>query len=276
MKLPPIITRKEALLILHSGESNLDVSLDLGISKTKISMKNGIAHVGEHKVALGAFEKIKDDACYFIQNNEIRKIYLFSDETNFYYKLFPTSDWPTITLSSTPMHRHTNISPKKDTELKIREISPVTGTILDTCCGLGYTAIMASWKADKIITFERDENVLTVARYNPYSAELFSSKKIEIKKEDVAIGIKKFKANFFDRIIHDPPTIRYSPLLYTIEFYKELYRVLKPSGILYHYAPNPQKTKGQILYPKLIDMLKKCGFRDVEYHEVSSGIRAVK
>ena len=274
--IPPILTKREASLILHYGDKELEVSLDLGISKTKISIKDGYVFIQEHKVPLAAFEKIKDDACYFIEDNEIRKVYLFSDETNFYYKLFPTSDWPTITLSSTPMHRHTQLSPKEDTELKIKEISPVVGNVLDTCCGLGYTAIMASWKSEKVVTFERDENVLTVARYNPYSAELFSSKKIEIKQADIANGIKKFKANFFDRIIHDPPTVRYSPMLYTLEFYKELYRVLKKNGILYHYAPNPHKTKGQILYPTLIAMLKKCGFNNVEYHEASSGIRAVK
>jgi predicted methyltransferase len=51
--------------------------------------------------------------------------------------------------------------------------------------------------------------------------------------------------------------------------------VLKKGGALYHYMPNPYKTKGELFYPKMLKQLKEAGF-SAEYHEKSSGIRCVK
>lgn len=272
----PILTRKEALKIIHSKDGKLKVSMDLGKSLEEIEVKDGFALVRDQKVEVKAFEKIKDDVCFIIDENELKKCAMFSDETNFYYKLFPTSDWPTITLSSTPMHRHTKISPKKDTETKIFEVYPVKGKVLDTCCGLGYTSIMAAKHADKVHVFERDKNVIHVASFNPYSEELFTNKKIELRNADSYNEIHGFDDEYFDRIIHDPPTFRYSPELYSHDFYKQLYRVLKKDGILYHYAPAPKKTHGEVFYLRIVKALKTVGFKEVEYHEKSSGVRAVK
>ena len=80
-------------------------------------------------------------------------------------------------------------------------------------------------------------------KFNPYSKELFSNEKIEIRQKNIFEEISQFEDSFFDRIIHDPPTFKYSPELYSREFLAELYRVLKKGGILYHYCPCPQKTK---------------------------------
>jgi predicted methyltransferase len=174
------------------------------------------------------------------------------------------------------MHRHIDFSPKKDTELKIAEIFPVKGTVLDTCCGLGYTAIMASQNAEKVYTFEKDKNVLEMDKYNPYSQKLFHNPKIVIANQSIAEAIKQMKSCSFDRIIHDPPTFKLSPELYSLKFHRELYRVLAVRGALYHYCPSPHKTKGKLFYPKIVEQLRKCGFKQVEYHPLSSGIRAVK
>lgn len=199
---------------------------------------------------------------------------MFSEETNLYYKLMPTTDWPTITLSSTPMHRYVHVSPKEDTETKIKEITPIKGQVLDTCCGLGYTAIMASRKAEHLHVFEKDNNVLFIAGLNPHSLELFNNPKITIHKQEIFEGIKQFENETFDRIIHDPPTFRYAPELYSSEFHSELYRVLK-GGILYHYCPCPQKTKGRQFYITILKKLQEAGFK-ARYNEKSSGIRAIK
>src|SRR3989344_3799548 len=201
----PIITKKEADRILKV-EGETIVSLDLGISQSKIIIKDGFALIGENKIPIEDFKKAKEGCCYAVEDNQLKKIAFFSEETNFYYKLLPTKDWPTFTLSSTPMHRHANLSPKEDTMLKIKEISPVIGNVLDTCCGSGYTAITAAKNAEHVFTFEKDSNVLFLAKFNPYSRELFSNKKIDIFEEDIFEGIKKFKSCFFDRIVHDPPT----------------------------------------------------------------------
>ena len=271
-----IITKKEAEKILSIKEGSINISLDLGVSFGNVSAKEGFVHINEQKIPLSAFNKLKEETCYVIEDNTLKQLALFSDETNFYYKLIPTKDWPTITLSSTPMHRHTLISPKQDSLLKIREISPVKGRVLDTCCGLGYTAILSSEKADEVYSFEIDKNVLFIAKLNPYSQKLFSNEKIKLCEEDISSQIVKFEDNFFDRIIHDPPTFKYAPELYSSRFYTELYRVLKKGGILYHYCPCPHKTKGKKFYPRVIRLLREAGFERAEYHEVSSGIRALK
>ncbi len=272
----PIITLKESSRILKAGEGAMDVSVDLGITSGKILIEEGFAHLNSQKIPLSEFKKIKEKACYIIEENKIKKVAVFSGKTNLHYKLLPTKDWPTITLSSTPMHRFTFVSPKEDTQSKIREISPAKGRVLDTCCGLGYTSIMASKSADEVYTFEKDDNVLLLASFNPYSKELFNSKKIKIFEKNVAEEIGNFRNEFFERIMHDPPTFKYAPELYSKSFHAELYRVLRKGGILYHYCPSPHITKGRMLYPRIVRQLKECGFEKAEYHEKSSGIRAVK
>lgn len=273
---PLIITKKEAEKVLSCEKNRVEISLDLGISLADAYMENGIVMIGNKKIPLKEFEKVKENSCYTVETNHLHKLAFFSEESNFYYKLMPTSDWPTVTVSSTPMHRRLLLSPKKDALSKIREISPVKGKVLDTCCGLGYTAILAVKKADEVYTFEKDRYISHIARLNPYSKELFSSPNIKFFQEDITHGIKRFMDNYFDRVIHDPPTFKYAPILYSKEFYSELYRVLKRNGILYHYAPFPHRTKNRPFYPKIILDLKRVGFRKVEYRHNSSGVRAVK
>lgn len=271
-----IITGKEAEKILHARKAKVLISLDLGKTNAEITIEKKHALIGNNKIPLKDFKKVKDKGCYYADANLLKKLAFFSDETNFYYKIVPTKDWPTVTLSSTPMHRHTNISPKEDTLLKIREISPVAGNVLDTCCGLGYTAIEAARHADRVVTFEADKNMIEMQRLNPWSAGIFGNEKIEIRNEDVFEAIKGLATGFFSRIIHDPPTVKYSTLLYSGNFYSQLYRVLAKNGVLYHYAPKPGKMKDKVFYTGMVKRLKHAGFSNVEYHEASSGVRAVK
>ncbi len=268
-----ILTKKEVERILN-GEKR--ISTDLGKTETEVEVVGDYAVIHGHRLLIEGLKKIKDNCCYLLEDGFLNKIEIFSEETNIYYKLLPAKDWPTFTLSATPMHRHIHLSPKEDTMIKMKEIAPVKGKILDTCCGSGYTAIMASKNAEEVHTFERDKSVLLLAKLNPYSQELFTSPKIKLHEEDVFEGIKKFKDNYFDRIIHDPPTFKRSPMLYSSEFYSELLRVLKKSGIIYHYAPCPKKTKGEQFHRGIVRRLKEAGFSQVEHHEKSSGVRAIK
>lgn len=274
--LKPIITIKEAGKILGNKTGEVKITLDLGKSSTNVKIEGKFVIIGKDRIPIDDFKKVKEDKCYFVEKNSLNLLAFFSEESNLYYKLFPSNDWPTLTLSSAPMHRHTHISPREDTKLKIDEIEPVKGNVLDTCCGLGYTAIMAAKKANEVNVFERDEYVLEIAKMNPYSQEIFNNKKIRLYVKDVFMGIKEFKNQYFDRVIHDPPTYKLSPELYSESFYEDLYRVMKQGAILYHYAPNPHKTKGEEFHKKIMALLKKVGFKDIEHHEKSSGVRAVK
>jgi predicted methyltransferase len=262
------------------GHTSILLSLDLGktTEKIEINSEEKIALIRGEKISFKEFEKTKEETFYTIIQGKVLAIELFGNETNLYYKLKPTKDWPTLMLSSVPMHRFKTISPKTSAELMVKEISPVKGIVLDCCCGLGYTSIIeANFEAcEKVIVFEKDPNVLEIAKYNPFSEELFSNKKINLNKGSVYAGIKKIESNSVDRVLHDPPTVSFAKELYSLEFYDELYRILKPNGILYHYCPNPGKTKGTEFWPVLEKMLKKSGFENVKYNPLSSGIRAVK
>ena len=262
------------------GHSFLLLSLDLGKTQEKIYIneKEKVAIIREKKISFDSLKKTKEETFYTIIEGKVLAIEMFGEDTNLYYKLKPTADWPTIMLSSVPMHRFKTISPKTSAELMVKEISPIKGIVLDCCCGLGYTSIIEAQKetCEKVIVFEKDEHVLEMAKYNPYSEELFNNKKINLSIGSVYDEIKKIKSNSVDRILHDPPTTSFGKELFSLDFYFELFRVLKSGGIIYHYCPNPGKTKGTEYWPTIQKMLIKAGFKDAEYNKESSGIRATK
>ena len=274
-----ILTFEEAKQILYSqnaGHSFVLVSLDLGKSTEKVLLEKEFVSIRSQKIAFPELKKVKENTLYAVEDTTLKSIDFFSPKTNLFYKLTPTKDWPTVMFSSVPMHRFKTVSPKKSAELMVGEITPVLGRVLDTCCGLGYTSILEARSAKEVVVFEKDENVLRIAEYNPHSEELFTNKKIKLRQEDVFEGIKSLESNSFDRILHDPPTTSFAKELYTKEFYKELFRVLKPKGKIYHYCPNPGKTKGTEFFPSIIKHLTEAGFKNCEHHKESSGIRAEK
>ena len=121
------------------------------------------------------------------------------------------------------------------------------------------------------------EDVLELAKINPFTAELFDNNNIKIQNKNIIVEIVNFNNNFFDRIIHDPPTGNDFTELYNISFYEELYRVLKQDGKLYHYVPRPGiNSNKNVLFEKVIKRLNTVGFKNVEYLEETSGIIASK
>ncbi len=276
-----ILTKTNAEKIISAqklGHSWVEASFDLEKTISKVQIKNKKVQIREEWIEISKLSKLKEDTCYVLDEGELKSIDFFGSDTNIFYKLKPTKDWPTITLSATPMHRFKTISPKLSAELMVGGISPIRGNVLDTCCGLGYTSILSAHApgCDEVTVFEIDENVIRIAEYNPYSEELFTNSKIKLHKKSVFEGIKELEKNSFDRIIHDPPTISFAKELYSDEFYKELFRVLKKGGILYHYCPNPGKTKGTEYYPTMIKMLSRNGFSDCVHNPKSSGVIARK
>ena len=184
-------------------------------------------------------------------------------------------DAPTIEISGIRMHVTKNMNPMQDTKKKIESILPLKGIGLDTCMGLGYTAIEASHHADFVFACEKDENVLEIAKLNPWSNELFNNKKINIIKGSSFEQVKVFKPNMFDFVIHDPPRLSLSTELYSQEFYNQIYRVLKQNGKLYHYIGNPgSKNRNMNLPANVAKRLQIAGFKKIE--KVHYGLRAVK
>ncbi|MCM8787426.1 MAG: MnmC family methyltransferase [Candidatus Omnitrophica bacterium] len=268
-----IITKKEFDYILKNKEKQrFVVEVDFGLRKVWVEIRENKA-VLEGNLEISLKEKIKEQFCYNLNKKGLAKIAFFSSQTNYFYKLMPTDDWPTICINSVPMHKIS--SPKKDTENKINFLRPF-GFVLDTCMGLGYTAILASKNAKTVITFENDENVLYLARLNPLSRELFSSPNIKLEIKDIAKEIKKLRSQYFDCIIHDPPTFKLAPNLYTISFYSELLRILKKGGKLFHYTPLYKITHNFYFPAKIEEKLKKTGFKIISASKIAGGILCKK
>ena len=251
-----------------SGIKSAEISLDLNITKAKVEIHEDFFIFPQNeKIAQSQLKKaIKDDkSCFLIRGNALLKMQLFSDKTNKFYKIVPTKDAPTIEISGIKMHVTKEMTPMQDAKKKIESISPIKGIVLDTCMGLGYTAILASKPADFVFTCEKDENVLEIAQLNPWSKELFNNKKISIIKTGIFDEIKVFKSGMFDAVIHDPPRFVLAPELYSQEFYVQAFRVLKKGGKIYHYTGSPGKRFRKINLPvNVAKKLRAAGFKEIE------------
>ena len=263
-----VITKKEFDYIKGRNEGERFVlKVDFGLREVKVVREKKEAILGD-EVVLNLNEKIKGNFCYHLDKQKVEVIAFFSRQTNRFYKLIPTSDWPSIAISSVPMHRL--YSPRKDTQNKIDFLKP-HGYILDTCMGAGYTAIMASGNAKKVVTFENDENVVFLAEINPLSGKLFSSPNINVVKEDVSLAVKTVKNDYFDCIIHDPPTFKLAPQLYSLSFYQQLLRILKLGGKMFHYTPLYKIKRGVDFPSRIKRKLKVAGFRIIKYSQDAGG-----
>jgi hypothetical protein len=173
------------------------------------------------------------------------------------------------------MHKFAKLDPLEDAKRKINVLKP-HGRVLDTCMGLGYTAIYSAKLREvrQVTTIEKDPEVIKICRLNQASSNLFSDSKIKIIEGDASEIIAGFEKDFFDCIIHDPPTYVVAPELYSKNFYSELFRVLKFGGRLWHYAAMPGKASGKSssLPNKIISGLESVGFVGIEHDLYSDGI----
>ena len=212
-----------------------------------------------------------------------RKIQFFSEDTNKFYQLYfaKEGESPVLRINGVPMHRFIRISPVDDAKLKVKSLNP-KGKVLEIGTGLGYSAIEMAHlpQVTQVITIEKDFEVIHMAKQNPFSAGLFENKKIMLLERDAVDVISEFSDNEFDCIFHDPPTFIMAPDLYTVAFYKKMFRVLKKGGKLWHYAPMPGKAKGpevgNLVINRILKRLKEVGFEFIRHDINSSGIIAIK
>ncbi|NJE76561.1 methyltransferase domain-containing protein [Thermococcus sp. ES12] len=271
------LTAREARRLLFSG-GNVRLNLDL----RKTSRAWEIKREGEDfifpdgtRVSRDVLERIARDegSVYFVKNG----IYKAAIAGEHFYKLVPTIP-PTIEINGIRMHRTKEVNPLQDTRNKVNAVKPKEGeTVLDTCMGLGYTAIEASKRGAYVITIEKDPNVIELARINPWSRELFTGGKVQVIQGDAFEVVKRFRDESFDAIIHDPPRFSLAGQLYSEEFYGELFRVLKPDGRLFHYVGNPgKKYRRKDLQRGVMERLRRAGFVGVKRVEEALGVVARK
>jgi hypothetical protein len=179
-------------------------------------------------------------------------------------------------ISGLSMHRIKDTEPHKDTLAKIKAVVPVSGRVLDTTMGLGYTAIAAAKTAEHVTTIELDPTVVEVCRANPWSQELFTRSNITRLIGDAFDRIEEFDDESFSRIVHDPPMFKLAGHLYSADFYRELHRVLKAKGRVFHYIGDPKSKSGGTVTRGVVRRLQEVGFRRVKPWPQAFGVVAYK
>lgn len=269
--------REARRLLLSSG----GVRLNLDLRKTNRTFE--ITREGDRfifpdgtEVEKNVLERIArdEDTVYFVRSGGVYKAAI---ARNGFYKLVPTIP-PTIEINGIRMHRTKGTNPLQDTRSKVNSVRPGEGeTVLDTCMGLGYTAIETSKRGAYVMTIEKDPNVIELAKINPWSRELFTGGKVQVIQGDALEAVRRFKDESFDVIIHDPPRFSLAGQLYSSEFYRELFRVLRPGGRLFHYVGNPGKRyRGKDLQRGVMERLRGAGFVGVRRAEKALGVVAKK
>jgi uncharacterized protein len=241
----------------------MPLSTDLGLTTVQVEQTPEGWRLPEGSVLTNTqIKTIHEDknSCYRLIDNELMKVEAYSEYTNRYYSLYPTSKAPSMLISGIPMHRVKETTPVEDTTRKIQAVGRPYGLILDTATGLGYTALRAAKTAKHVITIEFDPLVLSICRINPWSQGLFSNPKIDIIIGNTADLVKCFQDSTFSAIIHDPPTFNMAGYLYSGEIYQSFFRILKSSGRMYHYIGDPKSRSGASIGRGVVDRLRQAGF----------------
>jgi len=279
---PIILAATQTTSILQARRQGYDLaiaSLDLGLTTSEVLLRTeGVVFPDGQWLPWEGIEGIaqSESVCFVVEDSAAAKIQRFSELFNRVYSLMPTGKAPTLLVSGIPMHRIKGIDPHHDTLRKIRTIAPLTGRVLDTCTGLGYTAIEAARTADEVVTIELDPVVLEVARLNPWSRKLFDHPRIHQVIGDSSDEIDSFEDETFSRVIHDPPMFSLAGELYSGQFYSDLYRVLERGGRLFHYVGDLESRSGRNVVKGVARRLQEAGFSRVVRRPRAFGVVAYK
>jgi uncharacterized protein len=210
---------------------------------------------------------------YAWDGKELWKVAVFDDGL---YRLRMMNGKPILEIDGLRMHLVKDFKDIFDysklvvKELRIRQ----SDVVLDTCMGLGYTAILASKKADRVTTVELSRAVIAMAKWNPWSRELFEKKRIEVVEEKSCLDyVKEAPDGKFTKIIHDPPRFSKAGELYSGEFYRELRRICKEGALLFHYVGSLGRKKRDIA-GEVAKRLEGCGWKVVKKNARLQGIIA--
>jgi predicted methyltransferase len=282
---PYVLAHAQARALLDAragGQGEAATSLDLGLSTVVLPLTDGGAQLPDGRmVAWADVEEIagQETACFaLLADGAIERIGRFSEALSRHYSLFPTAGAPTLLIGGFSMHRIKGTDPLRDTLTKVRAAAPLRGRVLDTSTGLGYTAIEAakSPQVEEVVTIEIDPTTLVIARRNPWSRALFADPKIRQIVGDAYEVLPELPGESFSRIIHDPPVFSLAGELYSGAFYRELYRVLRRNGRLFHYIGSLESKAGAGIARGVVRRLKEAGFVRVDRRQEAFGVVAYK
>jgi predicted methyltransferase len=267
---PPLLTASVARELLGGA---LRVSLDLGRSEVGVEhVEGGVLLPDGSLVGRGDLERIagQEGAVFFPRDDVILQVALAGDH---FFKLLPTGGAPTVEIDGVRMHRTRGTTPDADAGLKLDALGAGGCRVLDTCAGLGYTALGAAGRgAELVVSMELRPEVLRIAELNPWSGGLMGGD-VRLILGDAFHVVEAFPDAFFDCVIHDPPTFSHAGHLYGGEFYSRLSRVLRPGGRLFHYTGEPgSRSRGVDLRRGVMERLRRAGFRGLRWDDRVLGV----
>ncbi|MEM1682819.1 MAG: RsmD family RNA methyltransferase [Ignisphaera sp.] len=269
---------EEIISRIKKGETRFKVTVDLGLRETDIEYRNGVVVISGDTIDINELNAVREGFLYKLIDGRLHRLDMYSDGK--YYKLRPVArnKAPTIEINGIHMHRIQSIDPWTDSFTKIRSISRriKNARVLDICTGLGYTAIAeVMFGAKSVVTVELDSNVLYLASLNPWSRKL-EDPKISIVLGDAFNVLDELGEEDFDVVVHDPPRFEIAGELYSYEFYKKVYRVLKKNGVFVHYTGNPAKHSNIDIIKGIKNRLSRAGFSEIHWIESIKGFKAIK
>ncbi|HEX4873119.1 MAG TPA: SAM-dependent methyltransferase [Nevskiaceae bacterium] len=188
-------------------------------------------------------------------------------------KLVPT-DWgpPTFEIDGIKMLATAQLDPLDDARRKVALVQPRGRRVLETCGGLGYFSVAAlEAGAAQVLSHEKSPEVLWLRRYNPWSPRP-DDPRLQLREADITQAILELPTASVDALLHDPPRFSIAGELYALAFYRELARVLRPGGWLFHYTGSPQqRSRGRDLPGEVIERLREAGLRG---ERALDGVRA--
>jgi uncharacterized protein len=279
--LPVILSHFQTRKFPRTGDESIPIVLspDLGLTTTEAMLgPDGLVLPNGEHLDWRAIDEISesDNGCFAVRDGKPEKIQAFSAVTNRVCTLMPTAGAPTMLVAGFTMHRIKGCDPYEDGLAKVRAVAPVRGLLLDTCTGLGYSAIEAARAGARVYTIELDPTTQEIARQNPWSQPLFDHAGITRHLGDGAALVETFADGTFDRIIHDPPVRSLAGELYGEAFYRELCRVLRTTGRLFHYVGNPDRRSTASVMPGVMKRLRTAGFSRVRSRPDAFGVIAEK
>ena len=288
IQLKPLLATWQAHLAaggLPDDPIEMKTSADLGLSSLMVTLTStGVIYPTGERLPWEVANSLigsSPNQCFILDgvgglSGSAQHIAAFSPTTNTLRSLMPTAGAPTMLISGISMHRIKGTEPWADSVAKARAVAPISGRVLDTTTGLGYTAILAARTAAEVVTVELDPTGLEVARQNPWSHELFDRSNIQRVIGDAFEVVAQQPAGAFDRVIHDPPYLSLAGELYSEEMYRRLFRALRPGGRLFHYIGDPHSASGARTTAGALRRLEAVGFQRITRRPEAFGVVATK
>lgn len=252
----PLLTRP-IYQQLRQANGSLLCSLDLG--RTQATVQVDVEGWEYQGIRYPFPERCKDRTIYYWDGEEFSAVSRYHGSL---IKLVPT-EWgpPTFEIDGIKMLPSARISPYEDARNKVDLIQPAGKHILETCGGLGY---FAAWCLDRgaarILSYEKNPDVIWLRNLNPWSPPAGGA--LELVQGDCMDHLSQLPDASFDAILHDPPRFGIAGELYSLAFYQELARLMKPGGRLFHYTGSPNKlTTGRDVPNEVARRLRDAGFR---------------